>query len=108
MLHQSDGLFQTADGELVPATYAARNLYAQRRTHTTLTAQRKKTIKIEGMMCCKCEGHVNKALAALDGVTVEKVDHEAGVAVVECADSVSDDALKAAVEEAGYDFKGIA
>ena len=68
----------------------------------------KKTIKIEGMMCCKCEGHVNKALAALDGVTVEKVDHEAGVAVVECADSVSDDALKAAVEEAGYDFKGIA
>ena len=35
MLHQSDGLFQTADGERVPATYAARNLYAQRRTHTT-------------------------------------------------------------------------
>ena len=67
----------------------------------------KKTIKIEGMMCCKCEGHVNKALAAMEGVTVEKVDHEAGVAVVECAAGVSDDALKAAVEEAGYDFKGI-
>lgn len=53
MLHQSDGLFQTADGERVPATYAARNLYAQRRTHTTLTAQRKKTNNQR--KTCMCE-----------------------------------------------------
>ena len=55
MLHQSDGLFQTADGELVPATYAARNLYAQRRTHMTLTAQRKKTTINARPACAKLQ-----------------------------------------------------
>jgi Cu2+-exporting ATPase len=67
----------------------------------------KKNIKIEGMMCCKCEAHVKEALAAIEGVTVEKVDHNESLAVVECTAGVGDEALKAAVEGAGYDFKGI-
>lgn len=62
MLHQSDGLFQTADGELVPATYAARNLYAQRRTHTTLTAQRKKTTINARPACAKLQRRRKKKI----------------------------------------------
>ena len=68
-----------------------------------------KTLSIEGMMCEKCEAHVRKALEALDGVAeVKEVSHDKNVAVVSINGDVSEDALKAAVEEAGYDFKGVA
>ncbi len=68
-----------------------------------------KTLSIEGMMCEKCEAHVRKALEALDGVAeVKEVSHDKNVAVVSVNGDVSDDAFKAAVEEAGYDFKGVA
>ncbi len=61
-----------------------------------------KTLKIEGMMCPRCEAHVKKALKALDGVTAATADHTADRAVVTLSAPVSDDALKAAVEEEGY------
>ena len=51
--------------------------------------------------------HYNKgALHALDGVTAT-VDLHAGTAAVTCADSVSDDVLRKAVEDAGYDVVSI-
>ena len=65
-----------------------------------------KTMKIEGMMCPHCSGRVEKVLNALDGVTAT-VDLHAGTAAVTCADSVSDDVLRKAVEDAGYDVVGI-
>jgi Cu2+-exporting ATPase len=68
----------------------------------------KKTIKIEGMMCMHCEAHVKKALDAIENVSVESVSHEADEAVVNLSADVPDDALKAAVEEAGYKVISIA
>ena len=62
----------------------------------------KKTMKIEGMMCEHCSGRVEKALCALDGVTA-KVDLEAKTAMIETEGRVDDDALKAAVADAGYE-----
>lgn len=62
----------------------------------------KKTMKIEGMMCAHCSGRVEKALCALDGVTA-KVDLEAKTAMIETEGRVDDDALKAAVADAGYE-----
>ena len=66
-----------------------------------------KTLKIEGMMCGHCEMHVKKALEALDGVTSAEVSHKTGTAVVTLAKEVSDDALKQAVAEQGYQVTDI-
>ncbi len=67
----------------------------------------KKTIKIDGMMCPRCEAHVKKALLALDGVTEATADHTVDLATVTLSTSVSDEAIKAAVEEEGYTVLGI-
>ena len=67
-----------------------------------------KTLKIEGMMCSHCENHVKKALEALDGVVSAEPSHEKGEAVVQLSGEVSEEAFRAAVAEAGYEFKGIA
>ena len=62
----------------------------------------KKTMKIEGMMCMHCEAAVKKALEAIEGVESAEVSHEAGTAIVTASDDVTDDVLKAAVEEKEY------
>ena len=66
-----------------------------------------KTIKIEGMMCGHCEAAVKKALEAIDGVTVNEVSHEKGIAAVSLSKDVPDDVLKKAVEDKDYTVKGI-
>ena len=65
-----------------------------------------KKILVEGMSCGHCSARVEKALNAIDGVTA-KVDLEAKTAFVDVTGNVSDDALKKAVEDAGYEVKGI-
>ena len=67
----------------------------------------KKTMKIEGMMCPRCEAHVVKALKAVEGVTDAVADHTAGTAVVTLASPVEDAVLKAAVEAEEYAVLGI-
>lgn len=64
----------------------------------------KKTVTIEGMMCAHCVAHVEKALTALPGVKAT-VDLTSGTAVVE--GDVTDEAIRAAVTDAGYTVKGI-
>ena len=66
-----------------------------------------KTIKIEGMMCPHCQARVEKALNALEGVTAV-VDLEAGTAAVTLTGAVSDEALRQAVTDAGYEVTSIA
>ena len=65
-----------------------------------------KTVKINGMMCPRCEAHVKKALEALPGVEEALPSHENNNAVLTLSADVPDDAIKAAVEEAGYDYLG--
>lgn len=67
----------------------------------------KKTMKIEGMMCCHCEATVKKALEALDGVISAEVSHENGTAVLELSEDVSDELLKKTVEDKDYKVTGI-
>lgn len=67
----------------------------------------KKTIRIEGMSCGHCTARVTKALEALAGITAVAVDLEAGTAVIEADDSVTDEILKEAIDDAGYDVLGI-
>ena len=61
-----------------------------------------KTMKIEGMMCGHCEARVKKCLEALEGVNEAAVSHEAGTAVVTLGGTVTDEALKKAVQDQDY------
>ena len=59
------------------------------------------TLKVEGLMCTKCEARTKKALEAVAGVESAAVSHTAGTAVV-TGTALDPAALKAAVEGAGY------
>ena len=68
-------------------------------------------IKIEGMMCPHCEAHCKEELEKLDFVISATPSHEKAEAVLEIDNSKYDeatatDALKAAVETAGYKMVG--
>ena len=65
-----------------------------------------KKMMIEGMMCTHCQGRVEKALNAIDGVSA-KVDLEGKCAYITESKEVSDKVLSDAVTEAGYEVKGI-
>ena len=63
-----------------------------------------KTVTIEGLMCQNCVKHATKALNDLPGVTAT-VDLESKTAVV--TGEVSDEAIKAAIAEAGDEVTNI-
>ena len=62
----------------------------------------KKVIMIDGMMCDHCRMHVEKALNSVHGVSA-KVDLANKKAEVTLSDDVSDEILKKAVKDAGYE-----
>ena len=66
-----------------------------------------KVLFIEGMVCGSCVKHVQKALTELAGVREAVVELESKTAKVRLDNSVSDDTLKAAVEDAGYTLVSI-
>ncbi len=59
------------------------------------------------MVCGSCVKHVQKALTELAGVREAVVELESKTAKVRLDNSVSDDTLKAAVEDAGYTLVSI-
>ena len=64
-------------------------------------------IKVNGMMCAHCEAHVKKALEAIDGVTSAEASHEENMVTLVTSKDVDEASLKAAVEDAGYEYAGI-
>lgn len=64
-----------------------------------------KTIMIEGMMCSHCTGRVEKALTALGAKADVSLDEKCAHVTVN--ESITDDMLKKAVEDAGYEVTGI-
>lgn len=67
----------------------------------------KKEINIEGMVCQNCVKHVTHALEGIEGVTDILVSLETGSAAATVTKTVSDEDLKAAIKEAGYEVTGI-
>lgn len=63
----------------------------------------KKIIHVEGMGCMKCVAHVKEALEGLDGVSSAEVSLDDKKAVITLTNDVADEAIKSAVDEAGYD-----
>lgn len=73
---------------------------------TTEVKTMTKTMIVEGMMCKMCKAHVEKALNAIEGVSAEVSLEEKKAVITLCAE-VSDEALTAAVTEAGYEVISI-
>ena len=67
----------------------------------------KKELMIEGMMCQNCVKHVTHALESIPGASHVQVSLEDKKATVDVPESVTDETLKAAVTEAGYDVTEI-
>ena len=65
-----------------------------------------RTLTIEGMMCAHCVAHVESALNALPGVSAH-VDLEKKTAAGTAGPEVTDDMLRKAVKDAGYEVTSI-
>lgn len=62
-----------------------------------------KKLNVEGMSCQHCVAHVTQALEAVEGVSRVEVSLEDASAIVEFDGAVPDEALIAAVKNAGYE-----
>lgn len=71
--------------------------------------EEKKTMEItvKGMMCQHCEKHVKEAIEKIDGVLEAVSNHETNSVVITTSKDVEEAAIKAAVEDAGYEYCGI-
>ncbi len=66
----------------------------------------KKKILVEGMSCGHCVNHVTEALKEV-GATDILVDLKGKVATADVDENITNEAIKLAVEDAGYDVTGI-
>ena len=96
------------EAEPVPVSPPAAEPAVSEASHTNIEEkgafQMEKKIMIEGMMCQHCVAHVTKALTSLPGETAN-VDLEGKCATV--SGPATDEALKKAVEDAGYQVVSI-
>ena len=63
------------------------------------------TITVDGMTCGHCVAAVQSEVGKLDGVTDVAVDLASGQVTVTAERSPDPDALREAVEEAGYEIR---
>ncbi|MFD7095233.1 heavy-metal-associated domain-containing protein [Streptomyces xanthophaeus] len=62
--------------------------------------------RVTGMTCGHCEGAVTSELSALPGVSSVKAVAATGEVTVVSAAELTDEDVRAAVDEAGYEFAG--
>ena len=66
----------------------------------------KKKILVEGMSCNHCVNHVTEALKEVGAKDIS-VSLDKKLAIAEIGEDISDEAIKAAIEDAGYDVTKI-
>ena len=59
-------------------------------------------IKVEGMMCPRCEAHVVKALMAIDGVENAVANHQENIATITLTKDVANDIYVLALSQSDY------
>ncbi|MET9444021.1 heavy-metal-associated domain-containing protein [Streptomyces sp. NPDC006610] len=64
--------------------------------------------KVSGMTCGHCEGAVSEEISAIDGVSSVKAVAATGQVTVVSAAPLDEAAVRAAVDEAGYELVGTA
>jgi cation transport ATPase len=83
-----------------------KGLEAQETMKKSEGEEMEKVLQIKGMMCNHCKTHVEKALNSLEGVSAQ-VNLAENSAWVSLSKAVTDETLKKAVEEAGYEVTSI-
>ena len=68
-------------------------------------AERRLTLRIDGMTCASCVARVEKALAKVPGVVSAQVNLATETAEIKWAGEVDTEALRAAVQAAGYEAR---
>ncbi|MET7993876.1 heavy-metal-associated domain-containing protein [Amycolatopsis sp. NPDC005232] len=63
---------------------------------------------VSGMSCGHCAQSVTEEITELPSVESVEVDVETGRVVVRSAEELTEDAVRGAVEEAGYTYEGTA
>ena len=67
-----------------------------------------KKLLIEGMSCNQCVNHVKTALTEdIKGIDVKEVNLDGKYALVDMADGVNEDELKALIADLGFELKAI-
>ncbi|MFJ6215286.1 heavy-metal-associated domain-containing protein [Streptomyces sp. NPDC092296] len=61
---------------------------------------------VTGMSCGHCEKSISEEVSALPGVTDVAADAKAGTVTVSSEQPLDESALRAAVDEAGYELVG--
>ncbi|MBO4902840.1 MAG: heavy metal translocating P-type ATPase [Lachnospiraceae bacterium] len=79
----------------------------EQETNIQITEEKEMKIKVNGMMCAHCEAHVKKALEAIDGIETATASHEENLVTITSSAEVDEAAVRAAVEEAGYEYAGV-
>ncbi|WP_328316019.1 heavy-metal-associated domain-containing protein [Streptomyces sp. NBC_00388] len=64
------------------------------------------TYQVSGMTCGHCEGAVSEEISAIGGVASVKAVAATGQVTVVSDAALDDEAVRAAVDEAGYEFAG--
>lgn len=103
--HTAAGIFPTICSVILVALLVyttIKNRGHHHHHHIDIQEDMKHEYKITGMACNHCRATVEKALKALDGAENVTVDLSTGIATVQ--GSVSPEAVKAAVEAAGFDL----
>lgn len=68
----------------------------------------RKKLLVDGMSCMNCVRHLKEALQEdIKGLEVIDLSLENKCALVEVNDNVSDDMIKAVIDDLGYELKGI-
>jgi copper chaperone CopZ len=62
--------------------------------------------QVSGMTCGHCEGAVSQEISSLDGVTAVTAVAKTGEVTVTSATPLDEEAVRAAVDEAGYQLVG--
>lgn len=60
------------------------------------------TVTVTGMSCGHCASSVQEEVGSIPGVTAVDVDLSSGKVIIDSDHKVEADAIKSAVEEAGY------
>ncbi|MFF2012304.1 heavy-metal-associated domain-containing protein [Streptomyces sp. NPDC058195] len=64
--------------------------------------------QVSGMTCGHCEGAISEEISGIEGVTSVKAVASTGQVTVVSAAPLAEDAVRAAVDEAGYELVGLA
>lgn len=71
---------------------------------STTTAPTSRTYQVVGMTCGHCVAAVEREVGAIAGVTDVTVDLATGEVIVASTGAIADDAMAAAIDEAGYEI----